>query len=112
MAPRWRRPTAEVDRSCGSRRTRPSRIGATGVELDDPDAIVEAEVGYVGAMVPVDEHRSSAPDRMAGAGRRPAFAQGVDRRRPGQAVLRRRRRRSSSSAAAYVDDLGRTAAAE
>jgi hypothetical protein len=28
-------------------------IGAEGVELDDPDAIIESEVGFVGARVPV-----------------------------------------------------------
>ena len=64
-------------------------IGATGVTLDDPDAIVEDERGYVGAWCPFDAIRGQTewapPCRSAGP--RP----GLDRRRAGQGLAAGRR---------------------
>ena len=42
---------ATTSTSSGSRPTRRSGIGATAVDVDDPDAIVEPEAGFVGALL-------------------------------------------------------------
>ena len=49
-------------------------LGATGVTLDDPDAIVEDERGYVGAWCPFDAIRPQT--EWAPPSPRPALAQG------------------------------------
>ena len=49
-------------------------IGATGVDLHDPDAIVESEVGFVGVRVDLGEVRRHIEWRMPSE--RPALAQG------------------------------------
>ena len=49
-------------------------VGATSVTLDDPDAIVEDERGYVGAWCPFDAIRGQT--EWAPPTDRPAIAQG------------------------------------
>ena len=53
-------------------------VGATGVHLDDPEAIVEPELGYTAVMFPVDEFIDVVLPRMEWAvpPARPAFCQG------------------------------------
>jgi len=53
-------------------------VGATGVRLDDPEAIVEPELGYSAVMFPVDEFIDVVLPRMEWAvtPTRPAFCQG------------------------------------
>ena len=53
-------------------------VGATGVQLDDPDAIVEPELGYSAIMFPVDEFIDVVLPRIEWpvAPTRPAFCQG------------------------------------
>jgi hypothetical protein len=53
-------------------------VGATGVHLDDPDAIVESELGYTAVMFPVDEFIDVVLPRIEWpvAPTRPAFCQG------------------------------------
>ena len=53
-------------------------VGATGVNLDDPEAIVEPELGYTAIMFPVDEFIDVVLPRMEWAlePTRPAFGQG------------------------------------
>ena len=53
-------------------------VGATGVHLDDPEAIVEPELGYTAIMFPVDEFIDVVLPRMEWAlePTRPAFGQG------------------------------------
>jgi hypothetical protein len=79
-------------------------IGAHGVEVDDPDAIVESEAGFVGAWAPVSEVLAHVEWSLPDA--RPALAQGAIANVPakvwlptdeGDALL--------LTAAAYADDL-------
>jgi hypothetical protein len=53
-------------------------VGAIGVHLDDPDAIVESELGYTAVMFPVDEFIDVVLPRIEWpvAPTRPAFCQG------------------------------------
>lgn len=53
-------------------------VGATGVDLDDPDAIVETELGFTAVMFPVDEFIDVVLPRIEWpvAPTRPAFCQG------------------------------------
>jgi hypothetical protein len=53
-------------------------IGATGVEIDDVDAIVVAEAGYVALMFPADEFVDFVVPHIEwpAPSSRPAFAQG------------------------------------
>ena len=53
-------------------------VGATGVHVDDPEAIIEPELGYTAIMFPVDEFIDVVLPRMewAVAPTRPAFGQG------------------------------------
>jgi hypothetical protein len=53
-------------------------VGATGVRIDDPDAIVEPELGYTAVMFPVDEFIDVVLPRIEWpvAPARPAFCQG------------------------------------
>jgi hypothetical protein len=54
-------------------------VGATGVPLDDPEAIVEPELGYTAIMFPVDEFIDVVLPRIEWpvAPTRPAFCQGA-----------------------------------
>jgi hypothetical protein len=54
-------------------------IGATGVEIDDPDAIVEQEAGYIALMFPADEFVDAVIPHLEWQApmERPAFAQGA-----------------------------------
>ena len=64
-------------------------IGATGVEIDDPDAIVEPEPGFVGARLDAAEPRGGPrPRRVPRPDRAPGPRPGQGRRRPGQAAAR------------------------
>ena len=58
---------AATSRSCASRPDDAFAIGARRVELDDPDAIVEPEPGFVGAWLTADE--LSTWSRRASSGR-------------------------------------------
>jgi hypothetical protein len=53
-------------------------VGATGVELADPDAIAEPEAGYLAVMFPVDEFVDYVLPRIEWPppATRPAFTQG------------------------------------
>ena len=53
-------------------------VGATGVRLDDPDAVAEPEVGYVAVMYPVDEFVDFVMPHVEWPvpTNRPAFVQG------------------------------------
>ncbi len=76
--------------SSGSRPTRRSSSASASLHLDDADAIVEDEVGFVAVTVDRDDRR--APHRVA-APRRRRGRPGGHRRRPGQARLAARRPR-------------------
>lgn len=54
-------------------------VGATGVRIDDSDAIAAPEVGYVAAMFPVDEFADFVVPHVEWPlpAERPAFAQGL-----------------------------------
>jgi hypothetical protein len=54
-------------------------IGATGVEIGDPDAIVEHEAGYIALMFPADEFVDAVIPHLEWPApmERPAFAQGA-----------------------------------
>jgi hypothetical protein len=54
-------------------------IGATGVDIDDPHAIVERETGFTALMFPADEFVDAVLPRMEWPApiERPAFAQGA-----------------------------------
>lgn len=54
-------------------------VGATGVRLDDPDAVAEPEVGYVAVMYPVDEFIDFVMPHVEWPvpAARPAFVQGA-----------------------------------
>jgi hypothetical protein len=53
-------------------------VGATGVHVDDPEAIVEAELGYSAVMFPVDEFSDVVLPKIEWplAPTRPSFCQG------------------------------------
>ena len=69
-------------------------IGATGVRIDDPDAITEAEVGYVAMMFPVDEFIDFVVPRIEwpAPADTPGVRPGLHRGRAGQALYRLDRR--------------------
>ena len=79
-------------------------IGATGVDVDDPHAIVEPEVGFVAA-----DRRPSpscAAHRVADAAERPALAQGAIAGVPAKlSGCRDDGGRLVVTAAAYADEL-------
>jgi hypothetical protein len=82
-------------------------VGATGVHIDDPDAIVEPEVGYVAVMFPVDEFIDvivphiewPAPET------RPALAQGSIAGVPAKLYIDSTGAATIFVLAAYLDDL-------
>lgn len=82
-------------------------IGATGVELADPDAIVVVEAGFTALMFPADEfvehvvpHIEWPPPRS-----RPAFAQGAIGGVPAKLYLDPTGAATVFVLTAYVDDL-------
>ena len=78
-------------------------IGAEGVELDDPDAIVESEVGFAGARLPVSEVLSHIEWSLPTE--RPALAQGSIANVPSKLWLADDGDALLLTAAAYADDL-------
>lgn len=78
-------------------------IGAEGVELDDPDAIIESEVGFVGARVAISEVLSHIEWSLPGE--RPALAQGSIANVPSKLWLRDDGDALLLTATAYADDL-------
>ncbi len=82
-------------------------VGATGVDVPDPDAIVVEEAGYVALMYPAEEfvahvvpHIEWPPPRS-----RPAFAQGTIAGVPAKLYLDPTGAATVFVLAAYVDDL-------
>ena len=82
-------------------------IGATGVGIDDPDAIAEAEVGYVALMFPVDEFVDFVLPRIEwpAPATRPAFAQGSIAGVPAKLYIDSTGAATVFVLAAYLDDL-------
>jgi hypothetical protein len=82
-------------------------IGATGVEIDDPDAIVEQESGFIALMFPADEfvdivipHLEWPPPMQ-----RPALAQGAIAGVPAKLYLDSTGAAIVLVLASYLDDL-------
>jgi hypothetical protein len=82
-------------------------IGATGVRIDDPDAITESEVGYVAMMFPVDEFIDFVLPRIEWPvpATRPAFAQGSIAGVPAKLYIDSTGAATVFILAAYLDDL-------
>lgn len=82
-------------------------IGASGVHLDDPDAIVEPEVGWVALMFAVDEFFDLVLPRVewSAPAERPAFAQGSVAGVPAKVYLDSTGAATVFVLAAYLDDL-------
>ena len=78
-------------------------IGADGVELDDPDAIIEAEASFVGAWLPVSEVLSHIEWSLPVE--RPVLAQGSIANVPSKLWLADDGDALLLTAAAYADDL-------
>ena len=79
-------------------------IGAEGVEVDDPDAIVESEAGFVGAWLPVSGLLAHLEWPLPS--RRPALAQGSVANVPAKLWLPAEDDDALLlTAAAYADDL-------
>ncbi len=82
-------------------------LGSTGVQLDDPDAIVEPEVGWVALMFPVDEFFDLVLPRVEWTAptERPAFAQGSVAGVPAKVYIDSTGAATVFVLAAYLDDL-------
>jgi len=82
-------------------------IGATGVEVDDPHAIVEHEVGYIALMFPADEFVDVVVPRLDWPApiERPAFAQGAIAGVPAKLYLDSTGAAIVLVLASYLDDL-------
>ena len=82
-------------------------LGSTGVQLDDPDAIVEAEVGFVALMFPVDEFVDLVLPHIEwpAPAERPAFAQGSIAGVPAKLYIDSTGAATVFVLAAYLDDL-------
>jgi hypothetical protein len=82
-------------------------IGATGVEVDDPHAIVEHEVGYVALMFPADEFVDAVVPHLEWSVpmERPAFAQGAIAGVPAKLHLDSTGAAIVLVLASYLDDL-------
>lgn len=82
-------------------------IGATGVDVDDPHAIVEREVGFVALMFPVDEFVDVVVPRLEWPApiERPAFAQGAIAGVPAKLYLDSTGAAIVLVLASYLDDL-------
>ena len=78
-------------------------IGAEGVELDDPDAIIESEVGFVGARLTVSDVLGHVEWSLPVE--RPALAQGSIANVPAKLWLTDEDDALLLTAAAYADDL-------
>jgi hypothetical protein len=82
-------------------------IGATGVEVDDPHAIVEHEVGFIALMFPADEFVDVVVPRLEWPApmERPAFAQGAIAGVPAKLYLDSTGAAIVLVLASYLDDL-------
>ena len=82
-------------------------VGAKGVHLDDPDAIVEPELGYTAVMFPVDEFIDVVLPRMEWAiePTRPAFGQGSIAGVPSKLYIDSTGAATVFVMAAYLDDF-------
>jgi hypothetical protein len=82
-------------------------IGATGVEVDDPHAIVEHEVGFIALMFPADEVVDVVVPRLEWPApmERPAFAQGAIAGVPAKLYLDSTGAAIVLVLASYLDDL-------
>ena len=78
-------------------------IGATGVEVDDEHAIVEAEPGFAGAWLPLDEVAHHVEWSLPTE--RPALAQGAVANIPARIWLPDDGHALLITAAAYADEL-------
>lgn len=82
-------------------------VGATGVEIDDPDAIVEQEAGFVALMFPVDEFIDHVVPHIEWPppASRPGFAQGTIAGVPAKLYLDSTGAATVLVLAAYLDEL-------
>jgi len=82
-------------------------VGATGVHLDDPDAIVEPELGYTAIMFPVDEFIDVVLPRIEWplAPARPAFCQGAIAGVPAKLYIDATGAATVFVMASYLDDF-------
>jgi hypothetical protein len=82
-------------------------IGATDVELDDPHAIVEPEVGFMALMFPADEFVDAVVPHLEWPApiERPAFAQGAIAGVPAKLYLDSTGAAIVLVLASYLDDL-------
>ena len=78
-------------------------IGAESVDIDDEHAIVESEVGFVGAWLPVDAVERHVDWPLPGT--RPALAQGLVATVPAKVWLPDDGNVLLLTAAAYADEL-------
>jgi hypothetical protein len=82
-------------------------IGATGVDIDDPHAIVEREVGFIALMFPVDEFVDVVVPHLEWPApiERPGLAQGAIAGVPAKLYLDSTGAAIVLVLASYVDDL-------
>jgi hypothetical protein len=82
-------------------------VGATGVQLPDPDAIAEPETGYLALMFPVDEFVDVVLPRIEWPppATRPAFTQGSIAGVPAKLYIDTTGAATVFVLAAYLDDL-------
>ena len=82
-------------------------VGATGVHVDDPDAIVEPELGYTAIMFPVDEFVDVVLPRIEWpvAPTRPAVCQGSIAGVPSKLYIDTTGAATVFVAGSYLDDF-------
>jgi hypothetical protein len=82
-------------------------VGATGVQVADPDAIAEPETGYLALMLPVDEFVDFVLPRIEWPApiTRPAFTQGSIAGVPAKLYIDTTGAATVFVLAAYLDDL-------
>lgn len=82
-------------------------VGATSVQLADPDAIAEPETGYLAVMFPVDEFVDFVLPRIEWPppATRPAFTQGSIAGVPAKLYIDTTGAATVFVLAAYLDDL-------
>lgn len=82
-------------------------VGATGVQIADPDAIAEPETGYLALMFPVDEFVDFVLPRIEwpAPNTRPAFTQGSIAGVPAKLYIDTTGAATVFVLAAYLDDL-------
>ena len=82
-------------------------VGATGVQLPDPDAIAEPETGYLALMFPVEEFVDFVVPRIEWPPplTRPAFTQGSIAGVPAKLYIDTTGAATVFVLAAYLDDL-------